>query len=51
MQDNEKCGDCDYFCNERNKQKANGFTHLMGACVYEVFQADTFEELAKAELV
>ena len=51
MQDSEKCGDCVYYRDVRNRQKANGITHLIGACIYEVFQADTFEELAKAELV
>ena len=51
MQDSEKCGDCVYYRDVRNRQKANGFTHLTGVCIYEVFQADTFEDLAKAALV
>lgn len=47
----ETCGDCDYYRDVCNKQKSNGLTHCVGVCIYEVFQADTFEQLAKADLV
>lgn len=47
----ETCGDCDYYRDVCSKQKANGVTHCIGVCIYEVFQADTFEQLTKADLV
>ena len=36
----KSCGGCDYY-----RPFADG------ACVFEVFQADTFEQLAKADLI
>lgn len=47
----ETCGDCDYYREVESDQRANGVTHCIGVCVFEVFQADTFEQLAKADLV
>lgn len=45
------CGDCDYYRDVQNKQESNGLTHCIGVCIFEVFQANTFEELATANLV
>ena len=45
------CGDCDYYRDVLKKQKSNGLTHSIGCCIFEVFQADTFEALAKADLI
>lgn len=47
----ETCGDCAYYREVSHTQGANGLTHCIGVCTFEVFQADTFKELASAELV
>ena len=47
----ETCGNCAYYRDVCSKQGANGYTHCIGICIFEVFQADTFEELAKADPV
>lgn len=48
--DLEKCGDCVYYREVYSKQKSNGMTHYIGVCVFDVFQADTFERLERADL-
>lgn len=45
------CGDCAYYREVTQVQGANKFIHCIGACIFDVFQADTFKELAEAELV
>lgn len=45
------CRDCTYYREVTQVQGANGLTHIHCACVFEVFQADTFEELDKADIV
>lgn len=47
----ETCGDCTYYREVCSYQPANKMKHCIGVCIYEVFQADTFEQLAKADLV
>lgn len=47
----ETCCNCAYYRDVYSKQGANGYTHCIGICIFEVFQADTFEELAKADPV
>lgn len=49
--DRETCSDCIYYREATQTQGANGLIHFVGVCVFEVFQADTFKELAEAELV
>lgn len=51
MDDNLTCGDCAYYRDVYSPQKANGVTHYIGICIFQIFQADTFEELEKAEPV
>ena len=51
MEESETCADCAYYRDAINRQASNGLIHLIGVCVFEVFQADTFDELAKAALV
>lgn len=46
-----RCGDCAYYREVTQVQGANKFVHCIGVCVFDVFQADTFDELAEAELV
>lgn len=45
------CGDCAYYREVTQVQGANKFIHCIGVCIFDVFQADTFKELAEAELV
>lgn len=45
------CGDCTYYRDVFVKRNSNGICHCLGVCVFEVFQADTFDKLATAELV
>lgn len=45
------CSRCAYYREVSQVQQANGLTHVVGACVLEIFQADTLKELARAELV
>lgn len=45
------CGDCAYYREVTQVQGANKFIHCIGVCIFDVFQADTFKELAKADLV
>lgn len=47
----ETCQDCDYYKEVHSKQESNGFVHCVCVCVFEVFQSDTFNELAMADLV
>lgn len=47
----ECCGDCDYYREVSQTQRANGLAHCIGCCVLEIFQASTFKKLAEAELV
>ena len=45
------CGDCAYYREVTQVQGANKFVHCIGVCIFDVFQANTFKELAKADLV
>lgn len=45
------CGDCTYYREVTQVQGANGLRHCIGVCIFDVFQADTFKELDKADLV
>lgn len=45
------CGDCAYYRDVTQMQGANKLIHCIGVCIFEVFQADTFKDLDKAELV
>ena len=45
------CGDCAYYREVTQVQGANKFIHCIGVCIFDVFQADTFKELDKADLV
>lgn len=45
------CDDCAYYREVTQVQGANKFIHCIGVCIFDVFQADTFKELAEAELV
>lgn len=47
----ETCGNCVYYRDVYSRQGANGYTHCIGICIFEVFQADTFAALAKADPV
>ena len=47
----ERCGDCAYYKDVPHTQQASGLRHFSGACVYDVFKANTFKQLAKADLV
>ena len=47
----DSCGTCAYYREVTKKQKANGLTHCVGACVFDIFHASTLAELASAELV
>ena len=46
--ESKTCADCCYY--KEVSQTQNGLTSYMGVCVYEVFQADTFEALALADI-
>lgn len=43
------CADCAY-CKEISKSQ-NGLTEYFSACVFEVYQADTFDKLSTADIV
>ena len=49
--DDLACRHCAYFRDVAKEQKANGLTHRVGICVFEVFQALTFADLEKANPV
>lgn len=49
--DGPTCGDCAYYREAHNRQYANDVTHYVCLCVFEVFQADTLEELSRADIV
>lgn len=42
------CRDCAYYKEVQVRQ--NGLTEYVGTCVYEAFQADTFDALKDAEI-
>ena len=44
------CGGCVYYRDVHSKQESDGSTHWFGVCIYEVFHAEDFDELAKAEV-
>lgn len=44
------CGTCAYYRDVARTQSANGLKHCVGVCVLEVFQADTFAELDRADV-
>lgn len=45
------CSACCYYRDVWLGRQPNGLQHCVSVCVFEIFQADTFAELAKAEPV
>ena len=45
----ETCGDCCYYKELEHRLSRSVVLHI-GACVFEIFQADTFDELENSEL-
>lgn len=46
----ETCGGCIYYRDVTHVHVANGMTHCVGACVFEVYHAGSWDELSAAEL-
>lgn len=44
------CGNCAYYRDAAHTQSASGMTHYIGVCIFDVFQANTFAELDKADV-
>ena len=45
------CLQCAFYREVYTGQRANGFVHCAGVCIFEVYEASTLGELAEADLV
>ena len=45
------CGNCDCYYEVDVEQQANGLTHRVGVCVYELLHPDSTEGQERPELV
>ena len=45
------CGSCTYYRDVAHAQKANGMTHYIGVCIFEIFNASSLAELGKADVL